>query len=69
MNTGCLILAPTFGLGGLILWKKEEGVNIIVKKKKMYYIRMKVGVYEVCAYSIFFNSLFYYDYTITPFLC
>ena len=47
-NIGCLILAPTFGLGGLKLLKKEDTKNIGGNKRKRYSIRLKVYFYEVC---------------------
>ena len=34
-NIGCLVSDPTFGLGGLRLWEKEEYINISRKKRKI----------------------------------
>ena len=33
-NIGCLISDPTFGIGDLILWEKEEEIQISGKKSK-----------------------------------
>ena len=33
-NIGCLVPAPTFGLGGLRLWEKEEEQKLSGKKRK-----------------------------------
>ena len=32
-NIGCLISAPNFGLGGLILWGKEEEPTVFFSKE------------------------------------
>ena len=65
-NIGCLILAPTFDLGGSRLWQKEEAINIRGNKIKGSSIRVKVYFYEGCVYYILlFYSLLYYDYTNT----
>ena len=37
-NSSCLILYPTFGLGGLWIWDKEEAQNISKKKRNRRYI-------------------------------
>ena len=47
-NIGCLVSAPTFGLGVSRLWEKEEEQNIGGKKRKQRLIREKVDLYEVC---------------------
>ena len=47
-NIGCLLSAPTFGLGVLMRWEKDP--NISGKKRKRYSIKLKVDLYEVCAY-------------------
>ena len=46
-NIGCLVSAPTFGLGGSSLWEKEEYIKIRVKNSKILSIQIKVGLYEV----------------------
>ena len=33
-NIGCLVSDPTFGIGGAILWEKEEDIQISGKKRK-----------------------------------
>ena len=33
-NIGCLVSAPTFGLGGSRLWEKEEELKLSRKKRK-----------------------------------
>ena len=57
-NIGCLILDPTFGLGGLRLWEKEEAQKIIGNKRKIRSIRVKFYLYKVCVYSILFVLFF-----------
>ena len=47
-NIGCLVSAPTFGLGGSRLWGKEEEQKLSGKKRKRRSIRAKVDLYEVC---------------------
>ena len=47
-NIGCLVSAPTFGIGGSRLWEKEEGKKPSGKKMKRRSIREKVDLYEVC---------------------
>ena len=44
-NIGCLISAPTFGLGGSRLWDKEEELKISVKKRKRRSIRANFDLY------------------------
>ena len=46
-NIGCLVSAPTFGLGGSRLWEKEEELKLSGKKRKRRSIRAKVDLYEV----------------------
>ena len=46
-NIGCLVSAPTFGLGGLRLWEKEEEQKLSGKKRKRRSIWRKVDLYEV----------------------
>ena len=41
-NIGCLVSAPTFGLGGSRLWEKEEGKKLSGKKRKRRSIQAKV---------------------------
>ena len=47
-NIGCLVSAPTFGIGGSRLWEKEEDIKISGKKRKLRSIRIKDDLYEVC---------------------
>ena len=47
-NIGCLVSAPTFGIGGSRLWEKEEDLKLSRKKWKRLSIRVKVDLYEVC---------------------
>ena len=46
-NIGCLVSAPTFGLGGSRLWEKEEDIKISGNKRKRRSIQIKVDLYEV----------------------
>ena len=57
-NIGCLVSAPTFGLGGSRMWEKEEGIKIILKKRKRRSIKIKVDFYEVCLSKIIYCLLF-----------
>ena len=41
-NIGCLVSAPTFGIGGSRLWDKEYEINLSLKKRKRRSIRIKV---------------------------
>ena len=41
-NIGCLVSAPTFGLGGSRMWEKEEDLKLSGKNMKRLYIRVKV---------------------------
>ena len=66
-NIGCLVSAPTFGLGGLKLWEKEEDINISGKKRKRHSIRVEVYLYEVCLSYIIYCLLFYFKTILTPF--
>ena len=47
-NIGCLVSAPTFGIGGSRLWEKEEEQKLSGKKRKRHTIWEKVDLYEVC---------------------
>ena len=47
-NIGCLVSAPTFGLGGSRLWEKEDKQKLSGKMRKRRSIRAKVDLYEVC---------------------
>ena len=66
-NIGCLVSAPTFGLEGSRLWDKEEALNLIGKKRKIRYIRVKVDLYEVCRSYFMYCLLFYFKTILTPF--
>ena len=41
-NIGCLVSALNFGLGGSMLWEKEEDINISLKKRNRRSICIKV---------------------------
>ena len=60
-NIGCLLSAPTFGLGGAILWDKD--LTIGGKKRKSSSYRSKVDLFEVCA--VLFKILYFYFYLYT----
>ena len=47
-NIGCLVSAPTFGLGGSRLWDKKEDLKLSGNKRKRRSIQVKVDLYEVC---------------------
>ena len=64
-NIGCLLSAPKFGLGGSRLLEKD--LNTSGKKRKRYPIRLKVDLYEVCAYLFKIIYYCYYFYTNTYF--
>ena len=66
-NIGCLVSAPTFGLGGSRLWEKEEGINLILKKSKRRSIRINVDLYEFCISYIIYCLLFYFKTILIPF--
>ena len=68
-NIGCLVLAPTFGLGGSRLWKKDKDIKISGKKIKRHSIRIKVDLYEVCLSEIIYCILFYFMTIIIPPFC
>ena len=53
-NISFLVSDPTFGLGGLRLWEKEEEINLSGKKRKRRSIRIKVYLYEVCLSNIIY---------------
>ena len=58
-NIGCLVSAPTFGLGGLRMWEKEEGKKLSGKKRKRRSIRAKVDLYEVCFLFYLLSSILF----------
>ena len=58
-NISCLVSDPTFGLGGLRLWEKEEEINLSGKKRKRLPIRIKVDLYEVFISYIIYCLLFF----------
>ena len=64
-NIGCLLSETTSGLGGSILWEKDP--NISGKNRKMYSIRQKVDLYEVCPQLFQILYYCYYFYTNTYF--
>ena len=64
-NIGCLLSAPTFGLGGAILWDKD--LTIGGKKRKSSSIILKVDLYDVCASLFQILYYCYYFYTNTSF--
>ena len=66
-NIGCIVSAPTFGIGGLRLWEKEEEINLSVNKRKRRSIRIKVILCEVCLSGIIYCLLFYFPTILTPF--
>ena len=59
-KNGCLVSAPTVGIGGSRIWEKEEEIHISVKKRKRRSIRIKVDLYEVCLSYIIYCLLFYF---------
>ena len=63
----CIVSAPTFGLGGLRPWEKEEDIKIGGKKRNICSIRIKVDLYEVCLSGIIYCLLFYFQTILTPF--
>jgi len=58
-NIGCMVSAPTFGLGGQRLWEKEEDQKLSGKKRKRRSIRAKVDLYEVCFLFYFLCSILF----------
>ena len=66
-NIGCLVSAPTFGIGGSRLWDKEYDIKLSVKKRKIRSIQIKVDLYEVCSSKITYCLLFYFKTILTPF--
>ena len=64
-NIGRLVLYPTFGIGGSMLWEKEEAQKISRKKIKTPSIRLKFDLYEVCI-SYFIPCLIYFTMAILP---
>ena len=65
-NIGCLISAPTIGLGESRLWEKEETQKISRRKSKIHSIRIKVYLYYFCLYYIIYCLLFYIMNIPTP---
>ena len=65
-NIGCLVSAPTFGLGGPMLWNKKDDKNLSGKKRKRRSIQINVDLYEVCLSYIIFCLLFYFNNILTP---
>ena len=63
----CPVSYPTFGIGRLNLWEKEEGKKIIGKKRKRRSIRVNVDLYEVFLSFIIYFLLFYIMTILIPF--
>ena len=59
-NIGCLISAPTSGLGGSSMWEKVNNIYIIEKKRKIFSILIKVDLYEVSLSYFIYCLLFYF---------
>ena len=66
-NIGFLVSAHTFGLGGFMLWEKEEDIKISGKNRKRCSIRVKVDLYEFCLTKIIYCLLFFFKTILTPF--
>ena len=66
-NVGCLVSAPTFGLGESRLWEKEEELKLSGKKRKRRSIWVKVDLYEVCLSYFIYCLLFYFKIILTLF--
>ena len=66
-NIGCLVSDPTFGIGGLSIWDKEEDLKLSGNKRKRRSIKVKVDLYEVCQYYFIYCLLFYFKTILTPF--
>ena len=66
-NIGCLLSAPTFGIGGSRPWDKEEDIKLSLKKRKRRSIWIKFDLYEVCLSYIIYCLLFYFKTILTPF--
>ena len=58
-NIGCLVSAPTFGLGGSRLWEKEEEQKLSGKKREQRLIWAKVDLYEVCFLFYLLSSILF----------
>ena len=67
MNVGCIVSAPTFGLGGLRLREKEEDLKLSGRKRNRRLIWVKVDLYEVCQSYFIYCLLFYFKTILTPF--
>ena len=65
-NIGCLVSAPTFGIGGSRMWEKEDDIKISVNKRKRRSIFIKVDLYEVCLSVIIYCLLFYFKTILIP---
>ena len=63
-NIGCLVSAPTFGIGVLRMWEKDKAKTISGKKEKISSIMEKVYLYDVCLYYIIYCLIFYIMTTI-----
>ena len=66
-DIGCLVSAPTFGLGGSRLWEKEEEIKLSGKKRRRISIQIKVYLYEVFLSYIIYCLLFYFPTILTHF--
>ena len=66
-NIGCIVSAPTFGLGRLRLWEKAEDIKISGKNRKRRSIWINVDLYEVCLSKIIYCLLFYFNTILIPF--
>ena len=66
-NIGCLVSAPTFGLGVSRLWYKEEDINLSGKKRKRRSIWIKFYLYEVYLSYIIYCPLFNFNTILTSF--
>ena len=58
-NSGCLVSAPTFGIGRSKLWDKEEELKLCGKKRKRRLIRAKVDFYEMCFLLYLLSSILF----------
>ena len=67
-NIGCILSAPTFGLGGTRLWEKEDDTKISGNKSKRRSIYVNIGLYEVFISYIIYCILFYFITILIPFL-
>ena len=58
-NIGCIFLEPIFGVGGYILWEKDEGEKISGNKRNRNSIRGEFYLYEVFAYIYIFALIYF----------